>query len=198
MVPAGRIASAARYARAARAQAVDQLEPRRRIATLVSFAAGMTTQAGDDALDVFDLLVADMMREARHQVDVTRLRGLADLDEAAWLLRGAWRTISAATAEADADLRATVHGLDTTALDGAAATVETIARDPEEVFHDTLLARYTTLRRVLPVLLGALGFDASGAGGHTLRLMQNSPAARPHAPSMQLSGLRAGKHLASA
>jgi hypothetical protein len=32
----------------------------------------------------------------------------------------------------------------------------------------------------------------------TKRLMQNSPAARPHAPSMQLSGLRAGKHLASA
>jgi TnpA family transposase len=173
-VPAGRITAAARYARAARAQAVAQLAPDRRMATLVAFAATMTPQAADDALDVFDMLTADLMRSARNQVTEARKRSLQDLDEAAWLLRDAWLTMHAAHTDPDptVDLQTAMASLDADALDAAATAVEAIARDPEEIFHDTMLERYTTLRRALPHMLEALSFAASGTGSHTLEALE--------------------------
>lgn len=58
-VPAGRIAALARFASAARARAVA--DPRR-LATLVAFAATMRPVAADEAIEVFDLVVGDLVR----------------------------------------------------------------------------------------------------------------------------------------
>lgn len=61
-VPAGRIAALARFANAARAQAVAELTDTRRLATLVAFAATMRSAAADEAIEVFDLVVGDLVR----------------------------------------------------------------------------------------------------------------------------------------
>src|SRR6266511_2717510 len=79
-VPPGRVAALARFAKAARAQAVDELAPDRRLATLVAFAADMEPTAADEALEVFDLLVGDMVRLSGYQAGKERLRTLKELD----------------------------------------------------------------------------------------------------------------------
>ena len=58
----------------------------RRMATLVAFAYAYTTATLDDALDVFDMLIADIAASAKTLGQKKRLRSLRDLDEAALAL----------------------------------------------------------------------------------------------------------------
>ncbi|WP_406384631.1 hypothetical protein [Streptomyces sp. NBC_01618] len=56
-IPAGRLTALSRYAGSVRAEAVADLVEPRRMATLVAFAAAMRNQAGDEAIEVFDMLM---------------------------------------------------------------------------------------------------------------------------------------------
>ena len=82
-VPPGRFKALARYAATARAQAIARMPAERRLATLLAFAQGFEVIALDDALDLFDLLMSDLTREATTQGQKTRVRTLRDLDAAA-------------------------------------------------------------------------------------------------------------------
>ncbi|WP_439673385.1 hypothetical protein [Embleya sp. MST-111070] len=85
-IPAGRLHHLAHYACTARPQAVVDLTPDRRTAILVAFAATMRATAADEAIEVFDLLMADLARQSSHRAVKTRLR---TVDAAALLLREA-------------------------------------------------------------------------------------------------------------
>ncbi|MCX5233309.1 hypothetical protein [Streptomyces sp. NBC_00233] len=53
-----------RSAAAARAQAAAELGGHRRLATLVAFAAVMPQVAADEAIEVFDLVMGDLIRSS--------------------------------------------------------------------------------------------------------------------------------------
>ncbi|MFG1678621.1 DUF4158 domain-containing protein [Nonomuraea sp. NPDC049269] len=61
-IPAGKVAALARFANAARAQAVADLAGDRKLATLVAFAATMDPLSADEAIEMFDLAVGDLVR----------------------------------------------------------------------------------------------------------------------------------------
>ena len=82
-LPLNRLRAVARYGAAARAQAIARMAPERRTATLLAFAQAFERTAMDDALDLFDLLVTDIVRGAHKEGEQTRLRTLHDLDAAA-------------------------------------------------------------------------------------------------------------------
>ena len=65
-IPAGRLKALARYAAAARAQAIGRMSEDRRIATLLAFARVFEITALDDALDLLDLLIADLLLKAKN------------------------------------------------------------------------------------------------------------------------------------
>ncbi|MCX4530138.1 hypothetical protein OHA79_43670 [Streptomyces sp. NBC_00841] len=79
-----------RFAKAARSQAVSDLRGDRRPATLVAFAAVMPELAADEAIEVFDLVMGDIIRSSATTMTKQRLRTLKDLDAAAIELRTAW------------------------------------------------------------------------------------------------------------
>ena len=54
----------------------------RRIATLLAFAHTFEITAMDDALDVLDLLITDILAEAKRTGQKERLRTIRDLDSA--------------------------------------------------------------------------------------------------------------------
>ena len=62
-VPLGRLKVLARYAAAAKAQAIARMPPDRRLATLLAFAVVYETEAQDDAVDVLNQLISLALRE---------------------------------------------------------------------------------------------------------------------------------------
>ena len=88
-VPPVRVQALARYAAAARAQAIARMPPPRRHATLLAFAKVQETAALDDVLDLLDQLITAMLARVEHAGQRRRLRTLKDLDRAALLLHEA-------------------------------------------------------------------------------------------------------------
>ncbi len=63
------------------------------MATLVAFARKLEVRAQDDALDLFDALVADMVAASRGLERKERMRTLKDLDSAALTMQDACRPL---------------------------------------------------------------------------------------------------------
>lgn len=163
-VPPGRLAELVRYAKAVRAQAVSQLTEDRKIATLVAFAATMPDLAADEALEVFDMVMDDLIRETTAQVQRRRLRTLRDLDAAALLLGHAWRIVIAAAEDPDCDVRLALAGLDIAAVREAERTVVELAIAPQDDSAAQLASRHRTIARFLPKLLETIPFQAHAPG----------------------------------
>jgi hypothetical protein len=89
-LPPNRLRDLARYAAAARAQAIARMPPERRLATLLAFAHAFEVIALDDALDLLDLVITDIIHDAQTEGEHQRLRTLRDLDAAALQL---WEAI---------------------------------------------------------------------------------------------------------
>ncbi len=85
-VPPGRLEALARYATIAKAQAVARMGEQRRTATLLAAARHLETAAGDDAPDLLDQLLGDILARADRARARERLRTLPALDLAAAIL----------------------------------------------------------------------------------------------------------------
>jgi TnpA family transposase len=164
-LPPGRLKVLARYAAAARAQAIARMPEQRRIATLLAFAHLLEATAQDDALDVLDMLVENVLDKVEHDGERERLRTLRDLDAAALRLREACLILLDET-RPDPDLRAEVFAhIPREQLAAATERVGELARQPDDQgYYEGLLGRYSQVRRFMPALLRTIEFQGTGAG----------------------------------
>jgi len=88
-LPPGKIVALARFAAAAKAQAVARLPDDRRAATLLAFIRTLEATAGDDVIDLFDAVTISMFAQADAASKDARLRSLRDLAAATLKLRDA-------------------------------------------------------------------------------------------------------------
>ncbi|MFJ2818480.1 Tn3 family transposase [Streptomyces sp. NPDC087294] len=167
-IPPGRVQALVRFAKAARAQAVSELAGHRRLATLVAFAAAMPQVAADEAIEVFDLVMGDLIRSSVTKQNKKRLRAAKDLDAAALELRRAWLVVAAAAADPAGDIRAMLDAMDVVPFHAAAKTIGELALEPDEGAEEMLLARYNTVVRFLPELLKQLDFQAGPDGRNVM------------------------------
>src|SRR3954470_15427829 len=86
-VPAGRLVALARHAATSWAAVIARMPRDRRVATLLAFARSFEATALDDALDLLDLIITDLLAQAKLAGEKERLRTLGDLDAAALQLR---------------------------------------------------------------------------------------------------------------
>ncbi|CAN5270301.1 hypothetical protein BH24ACT16_BH24ACT16_01180 [soil metagenome] len=77
--PPGRVAALSQLAVSVKAQSIGRMPHERRIATLVAFARKLEATATDDALDLFDRLVSDLVSGSRSAERKERLRTIKDL-----------------------------------------------------------------------------------------------------------------------
>jgi len=162
-VPPGRVRALARYALAARAQAVSRMPDDRRVAALLAAARVLEVAAHDDVVDVLDTLIDDLIDGAARVGKRERLRTLRDLDAAALLLRDV-ALIVRDPRYRDADLRDAIadqHG--DGEIDLAMATVSALTRSPDDHYQRELMDTYPTIRRFLPAALRALTFHGTAA-----------------------------------
>lgn len=76
-----------------KAQSIARMPEDRRVATLVAFALRLEATAIDDALDLFDRLVGDLIFQSQGAERRERMRTVKDLDAAALALRDACETL---------------------------------------------------------------------------------------------------------
>ena len=76
----------ARYAGMASVKYIARMPQQRKLAVLTAFVKAQEITALDDAVDVLDMLILDIIREAKKTGQKKRLRTLKDLDQAALLL----------------------------------------------------------------------------------------------------------------
>lgn len=170
-LPPGRGKALARYAAAARAQALARMPEERRIATLLAFAHVFEATAQDDALDLLDHLISTLLARAERSGQQYRLRTLKDLDAAALRLQEACAVLLDPTCP-DAAVRATVFArMSPEQLAAASTRVATLARPPDEHYYAELAERYRQIRRFLPTLLKPITFHGTPAGQPVLEAL---------------------------
>ena len=152
-VPPGKVAALARFASAARAQAVSRLPDDRRVSTLVAFIRTIEASAGDDVIDLFDAVSTTMFARAQAVSREARMRSLRDLDAAALKLRDA-SAVLLDDSTVDADVRAAVFAL----IDPKA-----LAQPVDDIYF-TELRQHQRRIGYLPGLLAGLELDAAPAG----------------------------------
>jgi TnpA family transposase len=141
----------------------------RRAATLLALVRTLEVTAHDDALDILDLLLADLFAKAERVGKQERLRTLGDLDEAALTLAEA--TARLLSPKGGKALMAAYLGKQRTTLEAAITRVRELARPVDTHYEEELLARYTAVRRFLPSVLRTIAFAGAPAGRPVLEAL---------------------------
>lgn len=169
--PPSRIQTLARYAAKTSAPMIARMPDERRIATLLAFAKTFEITTLDDALDVFDFLMTDLLRDAKKTGEKERLRTLRDLDAAALELYKAC-VILLDDAIPNAGLREVIFArVSRTRLQEASAQVATLARPADDRHQQELVGCYGRVRGCWPLLLRTIAFQAIPAGQAVLRAL---------------------------
>ena len=187
-LPPNRLRALARYGAAARAQAIAQMTPERRMATLLAFAYVFEERAMDDALDLLDVLITDIVREAHKDGEKERLRTLRDLDTAALQLWDALQILLDECVDVAAVRTQTFARIPRERVLEAGTQVETLARPSDDHYYPELVERYRSVRRFLPTLLRTVAFEGTQAGQPMLERLGLSAPDRAPTPARYAAG----------
>jgi TnpA family transposase len=170
-LPTSRITALARFANAAKAQAVARLPDDRRIATLLAFVRTLEASAHDDVLDLFDVVVTAMFSDAKAVGQKDRLGSIRDLDAAAQKLKQACAVLLDGTTS-NAGVRRAVFSLVTREeLVEAVAQIDNLTRSHDDLYFKELRAQHRRLR-FMPALFRAASFAAAPAGKPILEAIE--------------------------
>ena len=158
-----RIAALARFADKAKVSVVDRLPESRRWATLVAFIHTLEASAQDDALEVFEMLVADVFGDAQAEDRKARLRSLKDLDALSITLTEAMGLVVDLSIPDDALRSAVFTQIPREALVQTLHDISQLVHPPDDVFYQALEQQYGRVRRFLPALLELIHFAAGQA-----------------------------------
>ena len=171
-IPPGRLKALARFAAAAWAPNIARMPPDRRTATVLAFASHFEVAAVDDALDLLDVLITEICKQAKREGQHNRLRSLRELDAAARQLGKVCELFLDESCEG-ADLRELAFGrVPEERLRQAIQIVDTLTRPPDDDFYQELTERYGRARRFIPMLLGTISFESTQAGKPILKAWQ--------------------------
>lgn len=163
-LPPLRLKALAKTSFTVRGQAIARMPEAKRIATLVAFIYVLESTVIDEALDILDSLVKDLLSQSEREGKKERLRTLKDLDAAALELARVGQVILDDNCD-DSQVRQKVWNLITKEqLTEVVARVEKLARPPEDNYYQELLAKWRSVRTFFPTLLKVIDFASNKAG----------------------------------
>lgn len=169
-IPPVRLRSLARHAGMISVYKIARMPNDKRIAILVAFAKVFEIIALDEALDVLDLLIADIARKAKNSGQKKRLRTLKDLDKSALALAEACKLLLNDETK-DNGLRQSIFSkVSKEKLKTSIAMIDDLARPLDDNFNDEMIEQYGRVQRFLPRLLKDIEFKAAPAGKTTLEV----------------------------
>ena len=170
-LPKSRITSLARFAAAAKAQAVERLPDERRIATLLAYIRTLEASAHDDVLDLFDVVVTGMFADAKAAGQKERLGSIRDLDAAAFMLRQACAVLLDESTPDRAVRRTVFETISREDLAEAMARIDSLARPEDDQYFKELRAQHRRLR-FIPAFLRTVSFGGASAGKPILEAIE--------------------------
>ncbi|MCY7278493.1 MAG: DUF4158 domain-containing protein, partial [Phormidesmis sp. CAN_BIN44] len=171
-LPSSRIRALARSALTSKAQAISRMTDGRRIAVLVAFVYTLEATAQDDILDIFELLIKELLAKSERNGKQTRLRTLKDLDTASLQLSQVCRVLLDETCQSSQVRETIFKQIDAQTLADAIHKVELLARPPEDQYYPEVLARWHQVRLFLPLFLQTIRFEATRTGQTVLKAVQ--------------------------
>lgn len=167
-IPPVRLKTIARHAGITSQYKIARMPDEKRIGFMVAFVRAFAISALDDALDVLDLLIADIAGEAKRLGKKKRLRTLKDLDKASLALADAVSLMLSEDIE-DHQLREVVFARRSKEqLAQSIAVVTDLARPPEDRFHDEMVDQYGRVTLFLQKMLNSIQFEHAPAGATTM------------------------------
>ncbi len=152
-VPPTRLKLLARTAASVRAQAIARMPPKRRAATLLAFVHVLEATVTDDAIDLLDLLIGDLLATSKRTGEKERLRTIKDLDAAAMRLKEACAILLDPTCDDDRVRTEVFTRISKEQLAMAMAQVEALTRPPDDDYYDVMMRRWKHVRIFFPRLL---------------------------------------------
>lgn len=163
-IPPVRLKSIARHAGIISMHKIARMSEEKCTAMLVAYVKAFETIALDDALDVLDMLIAEIAGKAKNAGQRKRLRTLKDLDKSALALAEVCALILNDEMQ-DGQLREAIFAqISRVQLAESIAFVHEFARPYDDKFHDEMVAQYGRVRRFLPRLLHGIVFQMAPAG----------------------------------
>lgn len=121
----------------------------------------------DDALDVLDMLLRDLLARSERKGKKERLRTLRDLDSAALRLAEQGEQLFKEE-RSDEELRAYLQTYQTP-MQTSIETIYAIARPPDDHYYQEVGERYASVRQFFPALLQHITFQGNQAGQPVLK-----------------------------
>ena len=164
-VPAATLERLARIARVSKPSAISALREPRRSATVAALFYTLEAAAQDDAAELAEALLSDLIRDAEGHRQKTRMRSLRDLDDAALLLSEMARLVAIAD-ELPLNLwrAALFDRLPRADIEAARADVEAIAKPDGSKPYAELLAQWRRARRLFFNITNRIETGASPGG----------------------------------
>jgi hypothetical protein len=183
LVPTRRLIELARYGIAAKAPKLARHPPARRVATLLATVRWLEVTATDDALELFDVFMAnELIGRAAGQVDKDRLRSHRAIVGDAMVLRtavavlfdalvwgGQHTPLSSVWAAVDEAVGSRVRLRD--AMDRVGELAEPDDAGADGAWRAAVVDRYATVRGFVQMLCQVIAFDATADGRPVLTAM---------------------------
>lgn len=168
-VPNALVLRLARVARTMRPSAIAAAREPHRTAVVAALFHTLEAVAIDDAVELFDALMADIFRDAKAARQKKRLRSLGDLDAAALILRAlAGRVMTDDDGDTDLTFRAwrtaLYADLNYGALAEATERVDALVRSQGDKPLEELPPKWRTTQTLFRNLLARVAFEASPKG----------------------------------
>jgi len=164
-VPAASLERLARVARAGKPSAIAALQEPRRTATVAALFHTLEAAAQDDAAELAEALITDLVKDAEAADKKARLRSLRDLDSAAILLRDMAKLVfEEDELPLDQWRTALFERLPRDDLEAAIAEVDAIARPYDARPYTELRNRWRRARRLFFNIVTRLEMDAAPGG----------------------------------
>lgn len=164
-VPASSLERLARVARAGKPSTIAGLQEPRRTATVAALFHTLEAAAQDDAAELAEALITDLVKDAEAADKTARMRSLRDLDEAAIPLREMAALVLGEDAlPLDQWRNALFERLSRDQLIAAMAEVDAIAKPRGAKPYAELLARWQRARRLFLNIATRLEMDAAPGG----------------------------------
>ena len=134
------------------------------LAVLVSFVYIYETKALDDALNLLDVLITEIIAKATRLGQQRRMRSMGDLDNAALSLSN-FVELFIKHESSTANLVGIIYkSIPKDFIVKAMETIREIARPNNNKYYEEQVEQYKTVRRFLPMLLNVVEFQATIAG----------------------------------
>jgi len=164
-VPAGSIERLARVARTGKPSAIAALQEPRRTATVAALFHTLEAAAQDDAAELAEALITDLIKGAEADHRQSRLRTLHDLDAAAMLLREMGRLVVAeGELPLDAWREALFERIARPDLDAAMAEIDRLAKPRDARPYEELKTSWRRARRLFSHIISRIDLAATPGG----------------------------------